>query len=104
MKGFALSADRTDHLMLFRTHVSKNASGKTKAVLEGVGLDSATIASCISANPFNDVEAVQEGLTRWKGGKGTQPPTWGVLIKAMKYAEIAQQDVEALEGELGLFD
>ena len=88
--------------MLFRIHVSRKAAGKARAVLEGVGLDAPTISACFRANPLDDEEAVQEGLTRWKGGKGTQPPTWGVLIQAMEYAEIEQQSVQALKGKLGL--
>ena len=87
--------------MLFRIHVSRNAAGKARAVLEGVGLDTSTISACLSAHPLNDEEAVHEGLTRWKGGKGIQPPTWRVLLAAMDYAEIAQQDIQALKRKLG---
>ena len=87
--------------MLFRTHVSRKAAGKARAVLEGLGLDQPTINACFTAHPLNEEEAVQEGLTRWYGGKGTQPPTWNVLITAMKYAEIAQQDIGELKQKLG---
>ena len=87
--------------MLFRKHVSRKAAGKARAVLEGVGLDTATIDACFSAHPQNDEEAVQAGLTKWVGGKGYQPPTWSVLIEAMEYAEIAQQNVAALKKALG---
>ena len=83
--------------------MSKIAAGKVKAVLEGVGLDASTIAACERANPRNDEEAVQEGLTRWCGGKGTQPPTWGILIGAMEYAEIAQQHIQDLKDELDCY-
>ena len=89
--------------MLFRTYVSKKAAGKADAVLEGVGLDVTTIKACISAHPLNDEEIVQEGLTKWCGGKGTQPPTWNVLIAAMDYAEIPQLDIRDLKTSLGLF-
>ena len=82
--------------------MSRNAAGKGKAVLEGVGLDAPTIAACFTANPQNHEEAVQDGLTIWKGGQGTQPPTWGVLIDAMEYAQIEQQSVQGLKKELGL--
>ena len=98
----ALSAGRTDDLKLFRTFVSRKAAGKARAVLEGLELDTATIDACISAHPLNDEEAVQKGLTRWCGGKGRQPPTWGVLVEAMQYAQIDQQDVQGLKEELGL--
>ena len=87
--------------MLFRIHVSRKAAGKAKAVLEGLGLDITTIKACETAHPLNDEEIVQEGLIKWCGGKGTQPPTWNVLIKAMRYAEIAQQDIGELKQELG---
>ena len=83
--------------MLFRKHVSSKAAGKARAVLEGVGLNAPTIKACSTAHPLNDEEIVQEGLTRWCECQGTQPPTWGVLISAMKYAEIDQQDIEGLQ-------
>ena len=102
MKGLVVSTDREDYLMLFRTHVSRNAAGKkARAVLEGVGLGTSTIAACFSAHPSDDEEAVQDGLSRWAEGHGRQPLTWSVLVKAMKYAQIAIQDVEALQEALG---
>ena len=102
MNGLAVSADCVEHVKLLRKHVSNNAAGKMEAVLEGVGLDAATIAECSTAHPQNDVEAVQEGLKKWVGGKGTQPPTWEVLIKAMSYAEIAKQHIQSLKDDLGI--
>ena len=99
--SLSLYADHSGHLMLFRIHVSRKAAGKAKAVLEGLALDITTIKACETAHPLNDEEIVQEGLIKWCGGKGTQPPTWNVLIKAMRYAEIAQQDIGELKQELG---
>ena len=100
-EGVVLSADR-GYVMLFRKHVSRKAAGnKARPVLEGVGLDVPTIDACFSTNPKSDEAAVQDGLTKWAGGKGTQPPTWTVLIEAMDYAEIAQQDITALKKALG---
>ena len=46
------SANRPDHIMLFRRYVSRSAIGKVKAVLEGLGLDQPTIDTCIRANPI----------------------------------------------------
>ena len=88
--------------MLFRTHVSRKAAGKARAVLEGLRLDQPTINACETAYPLDDEKIVQDGLTRWCGGKGTQPPTWNVLIAAMKHAEIAQQDIAALKCTLAV--
>ena len=102
VKGLPLSADRPDHLKLCRTYVSRRARGGGRAVLEGVGLDAATIAACFRDNPLDDEAAVQEGLTRWMKGLSTQPPTWGVLIKAMEYAGIAQQHIQGLMVTLSL--
>ena len=102
-EGLALSADRPDHLKLFRRHVSRHAYGKGRAVLEGVGLISRTIEECFHSNPLDEERAVQEGLIRWCGGQGTQPPTWNVLIMAMEYARIAQQHIQNLKESLGLF-
>ena len=103
VKGLILSADHPRQLMFFRKHVSRRAAGKGRAVLEGVGLDAPTIAACFSAHPQKE-EAVQEGLTRWCGGKGFQPPTWEVLVDAMDYAEIAQQDIQSLKTALDLHE
>jgi len=100
-EGPALSAGRQGYLKLFRTYVSRKAAGKVKAVLEGVDFDTDTISACFTAHPLNDEEAVQEGLTRWCGGKGRQPPTWAVLVEAMQYAQIDQQTVQGLKEELG---
>ena len=97
------SADHPCHLKLFRIHVSRKAAGKGRAVLEGVELDALTIAACFTAHPMNEEGAVQEGLTKWCGGsKGFQPPTWGVLIEAIEFAEFAQQDIDSLKATLGL--
>ena len=82
-------------------YVSRKSAGKGRAVLEGVGLRSETIAECFQTNPLNEEEAVQDGLIRWKDGQGL-PPTWEVLVDAMVYAEIAPQDVQGLKEELGL--
>ena len=101
-EGLALSTGRSVHIKLFRKHVSRKAAGKARAILEGVELDAATIDACVSAHPQNDEEAVQAGLTKWVGGKGTQPATWSVLIETMDYAEIAEQDIQGLKEKLGL--
>ena len=95
-------ADHPDQLLLFRTYVSRTAATRGRAILEGVGLVTMTIAACFSSNPLDDEEAVQDGLTRWSSGQGHQPPTWEVLISAMEYAAIAQQHIEALKKRLGL--
>ena len=100
MKCPAFSADRPDHLILFRKYVSRQAAKIGRAVLEGVGLDSGTIKACFS-NPSEE-EVVQDGLIRWKDGQGTQPPTWCVLLDAMEYAYIAQEHVQGLKRKLGL--
>ena len=94
------SADHPHHLMLFRKYVSRKTRGNGRAVLEGVGLDTMTIAACFSSHPLDEEGAVQAGLTRWSGGQGRQPPTWEVLISAMEYAQIAQQHMEDLRKEL----
>ena len=86
--------------MLLRKYISRRAAGKARAVLEGVGLDVPTIAACFSAHPMNE-GAVQEGLTKWCGGsKGFQPPTWRLLIEAIEFAEIDQQDIDSLKSAL----
>ena len=97
---YVVPVGRPDHLKLFRKYVSRNAAGKGRAVLEGVELDSSTIEACFEGHP-NTEEAVQTGLVRWKDGQGL-PPTWGVLVDAMDYAEVAQQHIDGLKAKLGL--
>ena len=101
-KGLPPSADRPDYLTLFRKYVSRNSAGKGRAVLEGVELYAGTIEACFRSNPLDDEEAVQAGLIRWKDGQGL-PPTWSVLFEAMDYAGIAQQHIQSLKEELGLY-
>ena len=86
--------------MLFRIHVARIATGKGRAVLEGLLFDLPTIAQCF--NNSNEEEAVQAGLAKWMEGSGQQPPTWAVLLGAMQYARIALQYVRSLKGALGL--
>ena len=101
VKCCAFSADHSDHLILFRKYVSRNAATKGRAVLEGVGLLTETIDACFSSHPLDEEGAVQAGLTRWSGGQGHQPPTWQVL-EAMTFAQIAQEHVQGLKKTLGV--
>ena len=100
VKCLAFSADRPDHLILFRKYVSRQAATKGRAVLEGVGLDLGTMDACFSSHPQDDEGAVQAGLTKWSSGQSYKPPTWEVLLQAMEYAKIAQQPIDALRKEL----
>ena len=95
-------ADCPNYLIPFRKHVSKTAAGKGRAVLEGVCLDAPAIEAWFVNNPRNVEAAVQDGLTKWVGGKGHQPPTWGVLVEAMQYAEIDTKHIQDLKASLGL--
>ena len=95
------TTDHPDHLKLIRIHVSRTTAGG-KAVLEGVGLDAATIDTCFRNNPRDAEEAVQDGLKRWIEGNCHQPPTWGVLLDAMEYAKIKQKYIQNLKRDLGL--
>ena len=98
------TAERPDHLMLIRKHVSRKAAGKERALLEGLQLDTATIETCFRNNPLDVVEAVQAGVTKWIECSGHQPPTWGVLLEAMDDAEFARQHIQDLKRDLGLAD
>ena len=79
--------------------MSRNAAGKGRAVLEGVGLFPATIKMCYVNFPRDEEEAVQSGLNRWRDGEGASP-TWAVLLEAMNYAEIDVQYITELEEEV----
>ena len=93
----ALSADHPHRLILFRQFVSRKAAGKGRAVLEGVGLESETIAACFNSHSLSEEEAIQIGLTKWSEGQGSKSPTWKVLFTAMEYAQIAQQHIHHLK-------
>ena len=96
-------ADHPDHLVLFRKYVSRKALGKGRAILEGVGLDSNTIDACFNSHPMDEEAAVQAGLVKWCGGQSHKASSWDVLIYAMEYALIPQQDIWGLMEELGMF-
>ena len=85
--------------MLFRTFVSRNAAGRGKAVLEGVGLTPEAIGMCFGMAPYTEEEAVQSGLMKWRDG-GEAVPTWALLIEAMEYAEIGKQHIWELKQAL----
>ena len=85
--------------MLFRSFVSRQAAGKGRAVLEGVGLLSEVIDMCYVDHPHSEEEAVQAGLIKWRNGGGDQP-TWRVLMDAIVYAQIGSQHLRTLEEEL----
>ena len=87
-------------VMLFRRFVSRNAAGKGRAVLEGVGLSNETIWMCYSMSSHDEEEAVQSGLNKWKDGEGVTPATWMVLLEAMDYAGFAVLHITSLEEEL----
>ena len=101
-KFLFFSADHPNYLMLFRLFVSRKASGKGRAVLEGLGHRAETIEACFNSHPLNEEEAVQEGLVKWRDGRSRKPPTWQVLLAAMEYAEIADQHVQGLKEKLHL--
>ena len=86
-------------IMLFRKFVSRNAAGKGRAVLEGLGLTPEAIGMCFGTAPYTEEEAVQSGLIKWRDGGG-DIPTWALLVEAMEYAGIGTQHVLALEKEL----
>ena len=85
--------------MLLRKFVSRNAAGKGRAILEGVGLSSEAREMCYKDHPLNEEEAVQSGLIKWRDGNG-ETPTWTVLLRAMEYAEIGVQHIRNLKEEL----
>ena len=79
--------------------MSRNAAGKGRAVLEGVGLSPEAIQMCFSNALRNEEEAVQSGLNRWRDGEGKRP-TWALLLDAMHYAKIGVQHITSLKEEL----
>ena len=85
--------------MVLRMFVSRNAAGKGRAILEGVGLPGEIRDMCYTNNASNEEEAVQAGLMKWKDGRGSSA-TWMVLLEAMKYAEISVQHITRLKEEL----
>ena len=85
--------------MVLRMFVSRNAAGKGRAILEGVGLPGEIRDMCYTNNPSNEEEAIQAGLMKWKDGRGSSA-TWMVLLEAMKYAGISVQHITRLKEEL----
>ena len=85
--------------MLLREHVSRNAPGKGRALLEGLGLTAPQITGYYGNHPLNEEEAVQAGLQGWVGEKD---PTWGDLLRAMEFAGIAVQHCNKLKKALSM--
>ena len=85
--------------MLLRMFVSRNAAGKGRAILEGVGLPSEVRDMCYADHPTSEEEAVQSGLIKWKNGSGNSP-TWKVLLDAMAYAQFGVQLIAKLKDEI----
>ena len=86
--------------MLFRNHVSEQAAGKGKDLLTQLGFSPEGIAAFyVRIDPQSEIEAVQSGLDEWRGGRASEP-TWAVLLKAMKHANITQEYCQGLKTEL----
>ena len=87
------------HAVLFRKHINRQAAGKGKAILEWVGLTRQEIKFCYQNNPFNEEEAIQDSLDKWRETHGDHC-TWQVLLDAIKFAGIEQQHCSELVKEL----
>lgn len=87
--------DTPECLVLLRRHVSANASGKGRALLEYFLKDS-QIEACYGDH--TEEEAVQVGLKKWISDSGDAK--WGKLLQAMKGAGIAVQYHDNLLTEL----
>ena len=96
---FCLLAACKRFAVLFRKHVSRNAAGKGRAILEWVGLDPEVIDQCYGSPTLDEEAAVQKGLHKWRETDG-DCCTWEVLLDAMKFAGIAQQHCRELVQEL----
>ena len=100
---FCLFAACKRYAVLFRKHISRQCAGNGKAILECLELTREQIQSCYQSNPLNEVEAIQDGLHKWKETHGDRC-TWQVLLKAMTDADIAQQHCRELAEELHSMD
>lgn len=85
--------------MLFRKHVSEQASGKGRELLEELELKQERIAAIYGNIDRNESEAVQKGLEKWRNGRDS-PPTWAVLLNAMDKAGVAMKHINGLKEEL----
>lgn len=88
----------------FQNLCEQQCSRQSKWVLEGIGLDTPTMDACFSAHPLSDEEIVHTSragqMERWPDLLPKQPPTWEVLITAMKNAKIDPMHSEELEESL----
>ena len=89
-----LSAAHGNYLMLMRKHVSRNAPGKGRALLEARRLTAPQIEGYYGNDPLKEVEVVQARLQGWVGERDT---TWGDLLKAMENAGINVQHCNELK-------
>lgn len=92
-------AETKGYLVLFRTHVSNNATGRGRALLEALELPPEEIAAVYDNFEKRESDSVQAGLLEWSGGRA-RSPSWEVLLAAMNKAGFAREHCEGLEGKL----
>lgn len=79
--------------------MSKNATGKGKALLTELQLTAEKIAAHYASNEKSETEAVQDGLEKWREGR-TRARTWKVLLDAMNKVDFPMEHCKGLEEEL----
>ena len=100
VKHLSFSAEHPGYLILFRMHVSRKVAVNWRSLLDDVGLEQHTIETCFADHSEQVESTVQAGLTKWIEGQGKQPPTWQVLLGAMGFAGIAQDNIDELKEDL----
>lgn len=81
---------------LFRKYVSNQAAGKGRTLLKALGLSAESVAAVYGHFEKSEMDAVQEGLEEWRGGRASNP-TWAVLLKAMEVVEFGEHSTELRE-------
>ena len=61
------------YAVLFRKHISRNAFGKGRAILEWVGLDPEVVNHCYGSPTLDEEAAIQKGMLKWRETHGDVP-------------------------------
>ena len=97
---FSADDDDLKYQILFRKYVSSQAAGNGETLLKALGLSAESIAAVYGHIGIkSEIDAVQGGLEKWRGGRHSDP-TWAVLLKAMDDAGFAKKHNRKLREKL----
>ena len=81
--------------------VSRNAGDKWRSLLTHLGVPLGKYRALFEESQGNPIRACFEGLVFWReGNKPCRPPTWSVLLEALKKGAEKREYAEKLEEDI----